>query len=62
MKITQLSNDDVKERIMQGDIENIRILLPNMIKIHFIKELQLKKVIEYINDDSVAFLEVNRGE
>lgn len=62
MKITQLSNDDVKERIMQGDIENIRILLPNMIKMHFIKELQLKKVIEYINDDSVAFLEVNRGE
>lgn len=62
MKITQLSNDDVKERIMQGDIENICTLFPSMMKMYFIKGLQLQKVVEYINDDSVAFLEVNRGE
>lgn len=62
MKITQLSNDDVKERIMQGDIENICTLFSNMMKMYFIKELQLQKVIECINDDSVAFLEVNREE
>lgn len=39
MKITQLSNDDVKERIMQGDIENICTLFSNMMKMYFIKEL-----------------------
>jgi hypothetical protein len=47
---------------MQGDIENICTLFSNMMKMYFIKELQLQKVIECINDDSVAFLEVNREE
>lgn len=62
MKIVQISNEDMKERILTNNLDNVYWCSNDMAKFYKVKWMQLDVVLDCLAHNKGAFLEVSDND
>lgn len=62
MKIVQISNEDMKERILTNNLNNVYWCSNDLAKFYNVKWMQLSSVLNCLVNSKGAFLEVSDND